>query len=236
MASTGIQNPFASVDSATEAFAAPAAHHRIRVLVVDDHPAICEALSTVISVEPDLEFAGAVRTAALAVGMVVNCKPDVVILDLLLGDAYGLSLVGEIRAACPDAQVVIYSMSKESIFAERVLRAGALGIVSKVEPTSVVLDAIRAAHNGKAFVGRDLALRLLGVRLKGSEGGRQGFDRLTDQEMTVVHLLHMGHTVDRIARLLKVNQKTVQAYHRRAREKLGCETIGQLLQSMMGSA
>lgn len=210
--------------------------HRIRVAVVDDHPAICEALSTLIKREPDMAFCGQAFTAAACMEIVAECKPDVVVLDLLLGDAYGLSLIGDIRKIHADTQVVIYSMSNESVFAERALRAGALGIVSKNQGTSAVLEAIRAAYNGRAFVGRDLALRLLGLRLKGGEGQvRTGFDTLTDQEMTVVQLLHMGHTVEGIANILHVSHKTVQAYQRRARTKLGCATTGQLLQSMLGS-
>jgi len=210
--------------------------HRIRVAVVDDHPAICEALSSLIRREPDMTFCGEACTAAACLEVVAECKPDVVVLDLLLGDAYGLSLIGEIRRIHAETQIVIYSMSNESVFAERALRAGALGIVSKNESTSVVLEAIRAVYCGRAFVGRELALRLLGLRLKGGqEHARTGFDALTDQEMTVVQLLHMGHTVEGIANILRVSHKTVQAYHRRARTKLGCATTGQLLQSMLGA-
>lgn len=205
---------------------------RIRVVVIDDHPAVCQALQVALSFQPDMYFCGYSVTAAQAHALMESSNPDVAIVDLSLSDAYGLSLIPEIRQRSPGTQVVVFSMGKESAFAERAIRAGALGYVSKAESTAVVMEAVRAAYNGRTHLSPSLALKFISKAIRGGPEERDGLDALTDQELAIVHLLGVGRGVQSVAELMGINRKTVVSYQRRAMEKLGCTTTGDLLLSV----
>ncbi|HET6568596.1 MAG TPA: response regulator transcription factor [Rhodothermales bacterium] len=204
----------------------------IRVVVIDDHPAVCQALQVALTHQPDMCFCGYSVTAAEAHQLIESSRPDVAVVDLSLSDAYGLSLIPAIRQSSPGTQVVVFSMGKESAFAERAIRVGALGYVSKTESSAVVIDAIRAAYNGRTHLSPSLALKFISRAIKGSLDERAGLDALTDQELAIVHLLGVGRAVHHVAQLMGINRKTVVSYQRRAMEKLGCTTTGDLLLSI----
>src|SRR5690625_3853868 len=99
---------------------------KIRVLIVDDHPAIREALADTLSTKMDMEFAGEAASAGEALSLIEKVRPDVAVVDISLKDAHGLDLVQNVRIQFPDVQVVVFSMYDESAYAERAIRAGAL--------------------------------------------------------------------------------------------------------------
>ena len=200
----------------------------IRVLVVDDHPVIHEALGTVFQTAPDIESCGYAGTAERAIDLIEEMKPDVAVVDIWLKDIHGLGLVSRIQEEYPGVKVVIFSMCRESAYAERAIRAGALGYVVKTESTTTVLDAIRAAKEGRVYLSERIAARILSRVVRKTP--RTGIDTLTDQEMIVFQMLGQSLTVDEIAERLGVSPKTVMAYRRRAKEKLGLQTIGSLVQ------
>jgi DNA-binding NarL/FixJ family response regulator len=203
----------------------------IRVVVIDDHPVICEALSAALDQEEDMECCGTAGRAGDAIALVEQCKPDVAVVDISLGDAHGLTLVQEIRSTFPNVQVVIYSMSHEAAYAERAIRAGALGYVAKGESSRSVVEAIRTVFTGRVYLNKSVASRMLNkvVKRNGTHS-RAGIDRLTDQELAVFQMLGQAHSVPEIAERLGVSQKTVVAYRRRAKEKLGLDSVGKLVQ------
>ena len=123
---------------------------KIRVIIVDDHPAIRDALADTLSSKMDMEFAGEASSADEALTVIEKIKPDVAVVDISLKDAHGLDLVQNIRIQHPDVNVVVFSMYDESAYAERAIRAGALGYVMKNAPTQSVVDSIRCAMQGEA--------------------------------------------------------------------------------------
>lgn len=203
----------------------------IRVLVVDDHPAIREALHDTIGQQPDIELTCQASSAEEALRMVEKEKPNVAIVDISLGDAHGLDLVHNIRVQYPDVQVIVFSMYGEDVYAERAIRAGASGYLMKSEPTQRVIEAIRSVIKGEVYLSHRMASRIISkVVRKG--GQKHGFavDEFTDREMAVFQMLGQGDTVDEIADRLSLSRKTVETYRRRAKEKLGFETVSELLQ------
>ena len=211
--------------------ATQAAAETIRVLIVDDHPAVCEALADTMHTRPDLHLCGQTQSASEGFRLVGATHPDVAIIDISLEDAHGLDLVQNIRAQFPDVQVVVFSMYDESAYAERAIRAGALGYVMKSEPTQSVVEAIRCVMRGEVYLSRRMASRILSKVVKG-RGQNLGFaiDELTDREMAVFQMLGQGHNVEDIADRLNLSRKTVETYRRRAKEKLGFDTVAELLQ------
>jgi DNA-binding NarL/FixJ family response regulator len=205
---------------------------KIRVVIVDDHPAIREALTDTLSSKMDMEFAGEAESAGDAMRVINKVRPDVAIVDISLKDAHGLDLVQNIRIQYPEVQVVVFSMYDESAYAERAVRAGALGYVMKNSPTQSVVEAIRCAMRGEVYLSRRMASRILTkvVRGRSSQGFRFSVDDLTDREMAVFQMLGQGHGVDEIAERLNLSRKTVETYRRRAKEKLGFDTVSELLQ------
>ncbi len=204
---------------------------RIRVLVVDDHPAIRDAIKDTISGKMDMEVIGEAESGYEAFRIIEKKDPDVAIVDISLKDGHGLDLVQNIRIQYPEVQVVVFSMYDESVYAERAIRAGAASYLMKSESTQVVVDAIRTVMRGEIYLSREMASRILSkVAVGRSASPGFAIDELTDREMSVFQMLGQGHSVEEITDRLSLSRKTVETYRRRAKEKLGFETVAELLQ------
>ena len=208
----------------------------LSIIVVDDHPAVRDAVAHAVDARDGMAVVGEAGSAAEAFEVVRRTAPDVAVVDISLGDAHGLDVVQTLRAERPGLAVVVFSMYDEAVYAERSLRAGAMAYVRKSEPTSAVTDAIRSAAAGDIYLGRRAASRILArVALGGSPSGdgaapSVGLDDLTDREMAVFQLLGQGRAPDDIAAHLNLSRKTVETYRRRAKEKLGLGSVTELLQ------
>lgn len=203
----------------------------IRVFLVDDHPAIREAIADRIESTLDLEVVGEAGDAGAAFRKVEEIRPDVAIVDISLTDAHGLDLVQNIRAQLPEVGVVVYSMYDERVYAERAIRAGASGYLMKTDPTKKLLDAIRAVDNGEVYLSRRMASRILNKVARGeSSAASFPIDELTDRELAVFQMLGEGYSIAEIEDRLNLARKTVETYRRRAKEKLGIDSVSKLLQ------
>lgn len=204
---------------------------KIRVLVVDDHPAIRDAIKDTIKGKMDMEVIGEVDSGYEAFRLIDAQEPHVAIVDISLKDGHGLDLVQNIRVQYPNVQVVVFSMYDESVYAERAIRAGAASYIMKSESTQAVVDAIRTVMRGEIYLSRQMASRILSkVAVGRSASPGFAIDELTDREMSVFQMLGQGHSVEEITDRLSLSRKTVETYRRRAKEKLGFETVAELLQ------
>ena len=143
-----------------------------RVLVVDDHPIVRQGLTMLINREPDLMVCGEAEEMHSAMEAIAALRPDIVLLDISLGGPDGLELLKQLRARDDDLPVLILSMHDESIYAERVLRAGANGYIMKQEATELVLTALRRILAGQVYVPDRVAARMLGQYVRGSTEAR----------------------------------------------------------------
>lgn len=201
-----------------------------RILVIDDHPAVRSALVGMIAGVSGYTCCGEADSAASALALLAGKDPDVAIVDISLKDAHGLDLIRDIRSRYPDVRIVVYSMFAEEIFAERAIRAGAIAYVDKTDSTSKVFEAISSALRGEVFVSYRTASRILRRLVKNGENGHvDAMDSLTDREMVVFQMLGQGLLVDEIAQRLNLSRKTIEAYRRGAKEKLGFETMSELM-------
>lgn len=204
---------------------------RIGVMVVDDHPAIQEAISDLIDSKLDLYVVGCADNADDAFALVDQHQPRVAVIDICLRDAHGLDLIENLRAQHPDLNVVVFSMYDESVYAERAIRSGALGYVMKSEPTQNVAEAVRCVAQGEIYLSRRIASRMLSkLAVGGTASPSFALDQLTDREMAVFQMMGQGQSVKEIAHQLHLNRKTVETYRRRAKEKLEYDSIADLLQ------
>src|ERR1700744_1680528 len=123
-----------------------------RVVVVDDHPLFRDRLTQLINQEPDLEVCGESETAEQAVQLIRRLIPDLVIVDITLKGSSGLELIKGIRALSIGIPVLVLSMHEESLYAERALRAGATGYITKNQAADEVRGAIRRVVTGESYL------------------------------------------------------------------------------------
>jgi len=178
-----------------------------------------------------MRVVGESGTAKKALRQMGRHEPDVVVVDISLEDAHGLDLVEEIRSRFPDIRVIVFSMYDESVYAERAIRAGASGYVMKSEPTERVVSAIQAVGEGDVYLSQRMSSRILSKVIRQQDYAfSSATEQLTDREMTVFQKLGKGESVRDIADELDLSRKTVETYRRRAKEKLGFDTVDELLQ------
>ncbi len=203
----------------------------IRVFLVDDHPAIREAVRDTVEDTIDMEICGEADSSDEAFHQIEELNPDVAIVDISLNDAHGLDLVQNVRSQYPDVEMVVFSMYDENVYAERAIRAGASGYLMKSEPTKNIVEAIRSVDDGEVYLSRRMASRILNKVAKGhSSEPSFAIDELTDREMAVFQMLGQGYSVQEIQDRLSLSRKTIETYRRRAKEKLGFDTVSELLQ------
>src|SRR5579884_3258160 len=123
-----------------------------RVLIVDDHPMTREGLVHLIDREPDLIVAWQAENAAQAMQIVVHEKPDLTLMDITLPDKGGIDLIKDLKAICPTLPILVISMHDESLYAERALRAGARGYITKQAGGAKLMEAIRHVLAGEIHV------------------------------------------------------------------------------------
>ena len=207
-----------------------------RVFLVDDHPLVREWLASLIERQSDLSVCGQSEDAATAVQEITRLQPDVVVVDLSLQGQTGLELIKQLQTLLPNPRVLVLSMHDEAFYAERALRAGALGYVMKRAATTKVIEAIRKVLIGQLYVSEALAAQMAGkfIGAKAS-AGKSPVTQLSDREMEVFTLLGQGYETKRIADELRLSQKTVQVYCGRIKEKLGLDNATALIREAVRS-
>ncbi len=198
---------------------------RVRVLIVDDHPAVREALALRIGRQPDLEVCGEAADTGEALRLVADTQPDVAVVDISLKRSNGIDLIKRIKDRNDHVRILVWSMHSESLYAERALRAGALGYVNKDQATDRIVEAIRQVLAGKVWLSEAMAERMLqrAVGTRRQEPTRSPLDALADRELEVFRLIGQGVKTAAIAERLHLSVKTVETYRDRIREKLDLE-------------
>lgn len=193
-----------------------------RILIVDDHPAVREALALRISRHSDLQVCGEAEEMGEALQLISELKPEVAVIDIGLKMGNGLDLIKRVKAHGDSVKMLVWSMYQESHYAERVLQAGALGYITKDQATSKIVDAIRRVLSGKIYLSEEMTDKLL-LRMQGSgihKVLRKPEELLSDRELEVFHLIGEGFDSQQIALRLTVSPKTVETYRSRMKEKL----------------
>jgi len=194
---------------------------RARIFIVDDHPLVREWLGNLLRQQSDFEVCGQAEDAIGALAAMAGSPPDVAIVDLSLKGGSGLDLIKDMRSLYPGTAIIVLSMYEEVYYAERSLRAGALGYITKRESTGKIVEAIRQVRSGRVYASPELLARLAERLVGRAPPPPQGaMAILSDREIEVFQRLGQGDTTRRIATDLGVSIKTVQAYCARIKEKL----------------
>ena len=193
-----------------------------RVLIVDDHPAVREALAIRIGRQRDLKVCGEAADMGEALRLVAEARPDVAVIDISLKAGDGLDLIKRIKDRDGRVRMLVWSMHSESLYAERALRAGALGYINKDQATDRIVEAIRRVLEGKVWLSEALTERMLQRAIGPGPQGvmRSPLDALADRELEVFRLIGQGVKTAAIAQRLHLSVKTVETYRDRIRQKL----------------
>ena len=204
--------------------------NKIRVLIVDDHPITRSGLAYLINHQPDMATCCEAQNAAQALEGVLQTKPDLVLTDFSLPDKNGLELIKDIRSVRPDLPILVISMHEESLYAERVLRAGARGYITKEEGGERLMRAIRHVLSGTIYVSDKMSARILEIFSAGP--GRQQrsvVENLSDREFEIFELFGQGLSTQQIATRLCLSMKTVSAHRGKIKAKLQLRTTNELI-------
>ncbi len=199
-----------------------------KVLIVDDHPLVRQGVATLVSQEADLEVCCEAGSAHEAMESMAQCSPDVAIVDLTLKDSSGLELIKDIRVRFPKVRVLVLSMRDEGFYAERCLRAGALGYITKEEPRQRIIEGLRKVLAGHIYVSEKMATKVMGKIVAGAEPGGSAVEELTDRELEVFELIGSGLATREIAGKLHISPKTVDSHREHIKQKLRLDTAADL--------
>jgi DNA-binding NarL/FixJ family response regulator len=201
-----------------------------RIFIVDDHTMFREGLRQLIEHDPGLMVCGDAADAAAGLEGLRQTNPDVVIVDITLADSSGLDLVKGIKNEYEDLPVLVVSMHEESLYAERALRAGAMGYVMKNEPAKTVTAAIHSVLRGEMYLSRKMSSAMISRFMRGEpEASMSPLEILSDRELEVFRMLGQGKGTRQIAQDLELTIPTIQSFRNRIKEKLHLKTAPELV-------
>jgi DNA-binding NarL/FixJ family response regulator len=202
-----------------------------QVLVVEDHPLFRAMLVQLINQEPGMKVCGEADNIQDGLALMLQTSPDAAIVDLTLKGSSGLELIKDMKVRRLRMPVLVLSMNAERLYAERVLRAGAKGYISKQESPANVLAAIRKVLAGGIYVSDLISGTILERLGRGEQAvGVSGMDLLSDREMEVFELVGQGLNSREISGLINLGPTTVDSYRARIKEKLGIKNAAELYQ------
>jgi len=201
-----------------------------RILIVDDHPLFRDGLRQLIDREAGLSVCGEATESEEAVRLVNETKPDLVIVDISLGNQSGIDLIRTLKADDGELPLLVVSMHDESLYAERALRAGAMGYVMKHEPPRTYKIAIHSVLAGEMYLSPRMATSLVAKLMRGGKVQDQTpVSRLSDRELDVFRLLGQGKGTRQIAEELNLTVPTISSFRARIKEKLQVKNSAELV-------
>lgn len=201
---------------------------RKRILIVDDHPSVREGLALRISLHADLDVCGEADTEDQAVSLAKETRPDLVLVDISLKSGHGIELIKRIRSIDPAIKMLVISGFQESLYAERALRAGALGYLNKQESNEKMIEAIRKVLSGERFLSAEMSRRLVDHALGAPDPTKSPIENLTDRELEIFRMIGEGVTTGAIAARLFLSTHTIDTHREKIKRKLGLSTAGEL--------
>jgi DNA-binding NarL/FixJ family response regulator len=201
-----------------------------KVFIVDDHPMMREGLAQMIGNQPDLEVCGEASDAHEALEKINSLKPDLVLTDLTLPGKNGLELIKDIKTMLPQALVLVISMHDETLYVERVLRAGGRGYIMKQEGGKKIAQAIRQVLDGQIWVSEKMSAKILEIFSgHGAEVAASSVEKLTDREFEVFQLIGQGLETKQLADKLHLSTKTIEVHRANIKAKLKLNSMAKLI-------
>lgn len=206
---------------------------KIRVMIIDDHPLVRQGITKILEKEQDMEVVAETGNAHDAINLIARHEPDFIIADISLeGEVNGIDLVKAVRERFGNIRVLVLSMFDEAIYAERAIRAGARGYMTKKEAPNNVASAIRGIMRGDLYLTGGISGRIIDKLLHStSDSNQTPVDLLTDREFEIFQLLGNGFGTGEIARRLNLSVNTIESHRKKIKDKLGIKKGPELVKS-----
>ncbi len=201
-----------------------------RIFLVDDHPVALLGERLVLSSEPDLQVVGTASTTREALSRMEADPADTVVLDIGVGGLAGLDLVQDLKIRVPKLRILCFSGHEEFFYAERALRAGALGYLMKTADGPTLIRATRSVLSGRIFLSEAMGRQILGrMVVPVNAADETPIRMLSNRELQIIHHIGESRNNRQIARLTGVSLKTVEAHRSRIKEKLNLRSTSDLI-------
>jgi two-component system, NarL family, response regulator NreC len=197
------------------------------IVLADDHHIVRRGLRALLEIEPGFKIVGEAGDGLETINLVDNLKPDILVLDLMMGTLNGLEITRQVLSRSPDTSVIILSMYADESYVIEALRAGAKGYVLKSAPTDELVYAIREVVAGHRFLSSTLTEKALNSYVKKSQNAVT--DNLTIREREIMQLAVQGHTNSEIAEILCISRRTVESHRASLMRKLGMRKFQDLV-------
>lgn len=201
---------------------------RTQILLVEDHPLVRSGFELLISGQQDMEICGEADGQSQAIRLVREKRPDLAMIDLVLREGSGLDLCKHLASIQPGLRMLVVSAHDEELYADRALRAGAHGFISKGEAADRLIEAIRTVQSGGVWLSERMTERMLARVRQGSALAQSPIERLSDRELEVFELIGRGRTTHEIAARLHLSPKTIESYRESLKTKLSLRNSTQL--------
>ncbi len=201
----------------------------IRILIADDHEIVRAGIRLLVNGQADMEVIAEARDGAEAVALTATTEPDVVLMDISMPEMSGIEATRAIKASHGGIEIVGLTMHADERYFFELLKAGASGYVVKVGAQHELLEAIRAAARGQAYIHPSVAGRLIGDFVQRAEAGEANLDGLTDRERQVLELIALGLTGREIAKRLEISANTVDRHRSNIMAKLDLHNKAELV-------
>lgn len=188
-----------------------------------------DGLRQLIANEADLEVVGEADDVNEGLAEAEKLNPDIAIVDITLRSGNGLDLIKDLQIRAPETAVLVLSMHDESLYAERVLKAGGRGYIMKQEGGKKIIDGIRQVASGHTYVSAAVSARILDSFSGRARQEKAGVEQLTDHEFEVFQLIGQGLSTKEMAEKLRVSVKTIEVHRVNIKEKLNTPTAPDLI-------
>jgi two-component system, NarL family, response regulator NreC len=199
----------------------------IRLVVVDDHAVVRSGLRMLLEAEKDFDVVGEAENARRAVFEVIETKPDVVLLDVVMPGGSGIEAIKPVLEAAEGVKVLVLSMQDDPSYVREAFAAGANGYVLKEAADTELVEAVRQVAAGGSYVHPTLGARMIAADAE--ERRRADEDPLSEREREILRLLALGHTNQEIAKMLYISVRTAEAHRAHIMRKLGLGTRAELV-------
>ena len=192
----------------------------IKIMLVDDHELVRTGVRRLLEDNIDIKIVGEASSGEEAITQVKELKPDVILMDLNMPGIGGMETTKKIKHFTPDVKIIIVTMVEDTMFPQRLLKAGASGYLTKGASSSEIMRAIKDVMLNKRYISPELAMKMA----TDVDGDKSPFDELSERELQVLMMLMEGQRVSEISTKLFISPKTVSTYRSRLHEKLGVKT------------
>ncbi|MBN1501878.1 MAG: response regulator transcription factor [Spirochaetes bacterium] len=202
----------------------------MKILVIDDHPFVRQGIISILSEVKGYEVVGETDEANSALSLISDNMPDVVLIDLSLkGNINGLDLIKAIKERYPKVKSIAVSMHDENVYAERAIRAGALGYIMKGEDPEKLINAIEKVFDGEIAVSKKVSDKIMNKFFHGANNVEVlSVELFSNRELEVFELIGHGFSTSEIAQKLGLSISTIETYRANIKDKLNLKNAAEL--------